>query len=448
MTFDVPCEVGAWTYAVSSERQGCIQPRESEVEAFVVEREFDVDGGWPIFAGSATACPAGDGHAYTATVAVEPGCVASIAPALLTLEALPADPPNRKLAFFPNTTSQPADSAATPANGYSTTITERQVGGCGSDSAAVYLDGVEIGKVRVGFLSNYDLSGNGAVDAGDIAILATALGSCWGDANFDRCANYQHSLPNDCIDAADLNRLAVHVGHDQADPMFKAGASAGTTRLVPQPGAPPGMVDLALELDGVSGTSAYGAVLRADPAKLRFMAWLPDASVQIAAVVDTVGAQGPRLVVVVPSVVGDPSGQVQLGTLRFERMDQNATEGDVRIAYEDVATHASVLASLNTNTTKSATMRAASLLQNHPNPFNPSTTIRYSLRNGMHVRLAVFDVAGRRVRTLTDGLQIAGEHAAVWDGRDESARDVPAGIYVYRLETPDSIESRKLVLLK
>ncbi len=74
-----------------------------------------------------------------------------------------------------------------------------------------------------------------------------------------------------------------------------------------------------------------------------------------------------------------------------------------------------------------------SLAQNHPNPFNPTTTIRFSVPDAGRVRLAVYNVAGQLVRTLIDEWLSVGEHAAIWDGRDELGRSVASGVYLYRL---------------
>lgn len=88
------------------------------------------------------------------------------------------------------------------------------------------------------------------------------------------------------------------------------------------------------------------------------------------------------------------------------------------------------------------------LFANHPNPFNPSTTIRYALAADGSVRLVVFDTAGRRVRTLVDESQGAGEHRVQFDGRDDRGGRLASGVYFYRLESNGVVKTRKMVLLK
>ncbi len=91
---------------------------------------------------------------------------------------------------------------------------------------------------------------------------------------------------------------------------------------------------------------------------------------------------------------------------------------------------------------------AVVLGQNHPNPFNPRTTIRFALPRAQDVTLRIFDVQGKLVRTLVAGPQAAGAHEAVWEGRDDRGGQVPSGTYLYRLRSEDGEETRKMLLLK
>jgi len=84
-----------------------------------------------------------------------------------------------------------------------------------------------------------------------------------------------------------------------------------------------------------------------------------------------------------------------------------------------------------------------SLAQNYPNPFNPSTKIAYSLKNSGKVTLTVFDLLGKQVATLVNGIQSAGPHEAVF-----SAGGLSSGIYFYRIETSAGSLTHKMVLMK
>ena len=98
--------------------------------------------------------------------------------------------------------------------------------------------------------------------------------------------------------------------------------------------------------------------------------------------------------------------------------------------------------------TGEAPVRLFRLGQNHPNPFNPVTTIRYTLDREGLVELAVFDVSGRKIRTLASGHKAPGDHVAIWNGTDHSGSPVPSGMYFYQLLSGNDVETRKMMLVK
>jgi flagellar hook assembly protein FlgD len=89
--------------------------------------------------------------------------------------------------------------------------------------------------------------------------------------------------------------------------------------------------------------------------------------------------------------------------------------------------------------------------QNHPNPFNPRTTIPYAVPASaypQHVKLVVLDVAGRLVRTLVDEEKVGGDYDADWEGIDDRGDMVSSGVYLYVLDVAGQRRARKMVLLK
>ncbi len=91
---------------------------------------------------------------------------------------------------------------------------------------------------------------------------------------------------------------------------------------------------------------------------------------------------------------------------------------------------------------------AFSLGQNQPNPFSPHTKIDFAIPGKSQVELAVYDVGGRLVRTLVEGMRDPGRYAVQWDGRDGGGRRVAAGVYFYRLTTGAETLTRKMTVLK
>jgi hypothetical protein len=87
--------------------------------------------------------------------------------------------------------------------------------------------------------------------------------------------------------------------------------------------------------------------------------------------------------------------------------------------------------------------KSYTLAQNYPNPFNPTTTIQYALANAGNVSLKIYDILGREVATLVNGRQSAGEYAATFN-----AAKLASGIYFYRLQAGDFVETKKMMLVK
>jgi len=89
--------------------------------------------------------------------------------------------------------------------------------------------------------------------------------------------------------------------------------------------------------------------------------------------------------------------------------------------------------------------------QNYPNPFNASTTITYTvpeMPESGSLRLDIFDIQGRLIRTLAQGTAAAGSHQILWNGTNEQGEMVPSGIYFYRLQAGSFQEIKRMVMLK
>jgi len=83
-----------------------------------------------------------------------------------------------------------------------------------------------------------------------------------------------------------------------------------------------------------------------------------------------------------------------------------------------------------------------------PNPFNPQTRISFEMAADAHASLQIFDVAGHLVKTLVNEQRSAGMHSVNWNGRDEAGRSAAAGVYLYRFEAGESVQTRRMTLVK
>jgi hypothetical protein len=88
------------------------------------------------------------------------------------------------------------------------------------------------------------------------------------------------------------------------------------------------------------------------------------------------------------------------------------------------------------------------LYQNYPNPFNSGTTIEFYLPQTAEIKIEIYNLLGQKVWTLWQGRHPAGQYQLRWDGTDEMGREVASGVYIYRVQTKDFVQSRKMLFLK
>ena len=88
------------------------------------------------------------------------------------------------------------------------------------------------------------------------------------------------------------------------------------------------------------------------------------------------------------------------------------------------------------------------LAQNFPNPFNPQTTILFTLGTRQKAEIAVYDLMGKQISVLANRFCDVGNHSVVWNGKDAMGRAVPSGTYVVRRETESGVEARKVMLVR
>ena len=88
------------------------------------------------------------------------------------------------------------------------------------------------------------------------------------------------------------------------------------------------------------------------------------------------------------------------------------------------------------------------LYNNYPNPFNPTTTIRFDLPENIHVKITLYDILGKKVVELLNSEQEAGRRQVFWNGKNSAGLTTASGVYIYRLETPKFNSVKKMILIK
>ena len=91
---------------------------------------------------------------------------------------------------------------------------------------------------------------------------------------------------------------------------------------------------------------------------------------------------------------------------------------------------------------------AFNLYNNYPNPFNPTTQIRYDLPEDARVSITIYDLMGRSIKSLVHSNQTAGYHSVRWDATSDMGEGVSAGMYIYTIQAGEFRQTKKMVLLK
>ncbi len=158
--------------------------------------------------------------------------------------------------------------------------------------------------------------------------------------------------------------------------------------------------------------------------------------------------------------------RVAVSSALFPRYDKNPNTGEPfkkhtntkiahNIIYTDSAHASCIILPTLQGTTKVVKMKDNFITnnfvlhQNYPNPFNLSTSINYQLTAVTHVKLIIYDIIGRKVRTLIDLKKTAGEHSVSWDGTDDFGNLVSSGMYFYQLKSDNNNSMmNKMLLIK
>jgi len=128
---------------------------------------------------------------------------------------------------------------------------------------------------------------------------------------------------------------------------------------------------------------------------------------------------------------------------------------DIRVAIQCVSNDAFIfmvddvkITGPTSNENEVAPVYATALKGNFPNPFNPETTIQYSVKENSPVSIEIFNVKGQKVRSLVNNVKEAGEHTVVWNGTDDNGRAVSSGVYYFKMNAGKYSSTKKMIMMK
>ncbi len=284
-----------------------------------------------------------------------------------------------------------------------------------TEDFAMFVNNFGLGEADVEFDPVFDLDGNGKVWTEDFTIFVGQFGQTAGAAK------------------AIASAEGLNTGASAALDISREGAA----------------ITIDVSAQGLSELASYGLKVSFDPEALQFLGasegnLLRNNSLFVAI---PTGAGEVWVLNGQPEAVSATSGL--LSQLHFKALNDQAIGSAIRV---DALELFDSDARLNSIATQGLEVTVApekfALLQNYPNPGNPSTVISYTLARDSKVNLTIYNTLGQTVKTLVDGYQAANIYKVVWDGRDDSGKEVASGVYFYRLVAGDFSATKRLIVLK
>ncbi|MHB9027328.1 MAG: FlgD immunoglobulin-like domain containing protein [Candidatus Latescibacterota bacterium] len=283
-----------------------------------------------------------------------------------------------------------------------------------------------------------DFTGDSSVGLGDLVILGNYWDVKSTDANF--------------VGAIDLNKDgAIGLG----DLVLLGNAWTPASKVAKAAPAPGVAFDMNAEYNAdnstyfvtvnaqdAAGINGIGFTLKYDAEKYEFVS---DAISGLSSDVKVIKADQAGIVSIASYYGSDKfDGTITLG---FKAKGQ-ISEMNVEMVNAEAAINGVIGSVSNATVTLKAVPTVYALSQNFPNPFNPTTTIEYSIPKAGHTTLAIYNVAGQKVRTLINESQAASFYKVVWDGRNDNGESVATGMYFYKLVSGNYSKIVKMTLMK
>jgi hypothetical protein len=373
--------------------------------------------------------------------------------------------------YFWNVGDIIAGGPANSGNSYATTITHSNVSGgnvcysCyGPIDIPVRVQGVIVGKVTDFKANSPDLwvtLPNTVVNLADLVIFGGSYNKSYPDPAFNKNCDYNWNNACNLVDyvffAAHYSGHANPTGSTPLAGVKAVPKSDVKVRFVAKPnmGGKGTKIHVSLLLENAAGVEAMAIGLSHVNPALEFVGFEQSASaggVLIAAETDN-----PRQEILIAGFdMGKNSGaSIEGGTLVFALKGEGtfkASDAPFKMEFCDVMdTRGGIATTSGSEIASDAATPPAlktALGSNYPNPFNPMTTIEYSIANDLQVNLSIYNVNGQLVRTLVNKLQKSNAYSVVWNGKDNGGNSVGSGIYFSRMVAGDFKQSKKLILLR
>lgn len=404
-----------------------------------------------------TACPYGDADTLIVSVDfADQGITGDFAASEIVL-----DPRGFGVTVFDSDGILPASSGAN-APLHKTTIKHRHFGGCAVETVDVLLNGFPLASQATVTIRSPDIDGSGVVNLVDFA--------AFGLPHFPRSG-----VPGDCgdfnndsnVNVADFAVFALHNNHvspfaaaNSSTLLVQSSATVVLHFTEEYPTATTHRLYVDVGVEEFTSITASLFALVAGNQRVTFDAWEPAEGASAVTLFTPIDRSGQEELYFGLLETGTIGQTANLGRLSFDVLgtdplaisaeDFQLTAGEVLIQSGGEAASVAQMSGVLNRTLAPIVKRVYHnrLEQNFPNPFNPTTTLAFSIKNAGSVNLTIYDVAGRRVRELVNEHRDRGAYKVVWDGRNDHGVRVSSGVYFYKFISGSFTHSKKMTMLK
>jgi len=358
-----------------------------------------------------------------------------------------------------------ADSSATSSNEYKTTLTCRYIsrkmpciGGCKKCKPVdivVYVNGYPISKIDGFDVKCADYTGDGVVDISDFSFYGQSYGKSIEDEMYNDCFDFNGDQE---INLSDFSMFGSHYGHyysasgynmyyarnypiSEANIMFK---------IENDPKTEDNNMLIGVYLTNADQVSMVAVGLGIDNESLRYLGWRENRGLEFTSMVAPIENENESTLFIAVSGLQDVnSSEVKLGEIVFATDGvEEAANPELPLKFGEIMDSNGRIKLLKGVDFKKTPAYRDFLASNYPNPFNPTTTIEYSISKDSWVNLSIYNVNGQLVRTLVNEYQKSNKYKVVWDGKNNNGNQVSSGVYFYKIVTDGFVQSKKLIVLR
>ncbi|UCF04894.1 MAG: VCBS repeat-containing protein [bacterium] len=400
-------------------------------------------------------CPAGDADYLQVHVDfVDNTMTNTIAPSEIWIQV----PDDDNLSFFTDEDKIYADSAATEENGWHTTITWIYGGGYYQGTLSVGLMDEIIAETDPVTIKSPDHNVDGKVSISDWIYLDETYNKCEGDSLYNKWMDFIISSSPSCVNISDFVVFGDHYSHSYpcgGDAMLASGKTTEAELEVIETPGDDGTLKIGFNL--ISPESYRALAILLQTGDYQFVNWDSEGSTAI-----QVERDGRKCMFIFSFESGEISGSNPiLGTLTMKEAEREPVDSEsqsqdesnddiILLGGELMRIDGKILriAGEEVKTEEEVAKYPDRLWRNYPNPFNPVTTIRYSVSKDCRVSLKIFNVRGQLIKTLVDDFRKKGEYTMKWSGTNNRGNNIASGVYFYRLEAGHYTDTKKMVLLR